>query len=106
MFEIRESDINGKGIFATKDISEGTEIGIWISEKPSKDCRYLIKDQWYENYPLGRYCNHSEEPNTGIRTKGPDIVLESCGIEAGQEILTNYWWCADISGFIPSILNQ
>ena len=70
MFELRQSDINGTGVFATQDIPSGTELGIWCCKDVSKGVRYLYNEgmecKWYETAILGRYCNNSDSPNTSL----------------------------------------
>ena len=55
-YEVKSSPIHGKGIFATQDIKEGTELGV-VSEK-TKDTGDVDKDNTRTNF--GRYMNHAD----------------------------------------------
>ena len=103
MIEIRESDINGKGVFATEDIPSGAEIGIWCCTEKRNTVRVLYNEgmscAWYETAILGRYCNHSNTPNTEMLISENSISLLSKGIMANEEILVDYKWCEMITGY-------
>lgn len=104
MFELRESDVNGTGVFATQDIPSGTELGIWCCKDVSKGVRYLYNEgmecKWYETAILGRYCNHSDSPNTSLIVNEDSLILVSSEILSGQEILANYTWATEHIGYI------
>lgn len=53
---IRESDINGIGLFATQDIDSGKNLGITHLYDWSFEDSYI-------RTPLGGFINHSETPN-------------------------------------------
>ncbi len=77
--EIRESSIEGLGVFATKELKKLSTIGIMrINGKRT---------------PLGRFCNHSGECNAGVKVlKNGDIELVALkDMEAGEEILNDYY---------------
>jgi hypothetical protein len=70
---IKESPIHGLGLFATKDIKIGTNLGIthYIYIEGSKDIKFPIR------LPLGGFFNHNgENPN--------------CDIKAGEELTAKY----------------
>lgn len=75
--ELRSSDIEGLGIFATKSFSPGTVIGpANIGGKRTQ---------------LGRYINHAVSPNAEMSVVGGDIVLVALvPIAKNQEITTDY----------------
>lgn len=77
------SPIHGDGIFATANIAAGSEIG------PSRIGFYRT--------PLGRYVNHSKNPNSKMVQKGDNFFLVSIenivgaqGGQPGQEITVDY----------------
>ena len=104
---VRESEIHGLGLFATKSIYSGTDLGIAhivLKGFPQDHCRT----------PLGGFYNHSDEPNCQL-ISGTDIVHHDYmlywpepkikeatsfflvkrlfaikNIEAGEEITCNY----------------
>lgn len=104
MIELRESQINGIGVFATQDIPLGTEIGIWCCTDISKGVRTLYNEgmscKWYETAMLGRYCNHSLTPNTSVLANKNELILVSNGIAKDEEIVANYNWATEHIGFI------
>ena len=82
-FLIGDSDIHGKGVFATALINKGESIG------PAR-----IKDK---RTPLGRFTNHAKTPNAKMIVNGSDIILvasrdiDGCkGGLNGEEITTDY----------------
>ena len=104
MLELRESQINGKGVFATEDIPVGTEIGVWCCTDKKNAVRVLYNEgmscNWYETAMLGRYCNHSLTPNTSVLANENELILISNGISKDEEILTDYNWSTEHIGFI------
>ncbi len=82
---IQKSAIEGLGLFATEDISEGTIIGITH-----------VQDQRFENgfirTPLGGFFNHSDDPNCEARLDDDMVRLHVIkDIKAGEEITSKYW---------------
>lgn len=77
-FDIDDSPIEGKGIFARADI------GVFETIGPAriKGCRTV----------LGRFTNHSFQPNAKmVRSQGHDIdLIALVDIKDGQEITINY----------------
>ncbi len=100
MYEVSDSDLGTKkGIIATQDIPLGSDIGVWVTNDPSKAYRYLVRGKWWETAELGRYCNHSDSPNTDYKVENGELVIVSKGIQKGDEILVSYWWCKKETGF-------
>jgi len=82
-FEVRDSEIEGKGVFASAEISSNEVIG------PAR--------LYGNRTPLGRYTNHSNCPNAKMVMYNNDIWLVSiCTIDGRKggvpstEITTNY----------------
>ena len=83
---IKESNIEGQGLFTTRELAIGCKLGI---------SHYRINNE-YIRTPLGGFINHSDKPNCGrsqIRIKpGLDkwniIVTEN--ISAGSELTLKY----------------
>lgn len=85
-----DSDIHGEGLFANEEIPQGDKIGMWITSDREKAHRTLVSREWYETYPLGRMCNHSDTPNTEYSLEDGNIYLVSKGISEGEEITVDY----------------
>jgi hypothetical protein len=78
---IKESKINGLGLFATKDIPINYNFGIthhWLDEECIRT-------------PLGGFVNHSENPNAFIVDDGEIRTMYSVrAIKKDEEILVYY----------------
>ena len=82
---IEESKIDGLGLFATKEISAHTPLGIthvYDEEFPNK----------YIRTPIGGFFNHSEDPNCEAYIEGRFILLRAIKkIKKGDELTVQYW---------------
>ena len=89
---IKESKIEGLGVFATQDIQENTDLGI----------SHVYDERFPDNYirlPLGAFINHHEMPNCKAiiyefhesigAIKHIRIVAEK-DISSGEELTLNY----------------
>ena len=89
---IRTSKIEGLGLFALKDISEGTDLGI----THIFDSRFQDK---YIRLPLGAFINHHEIPNCNAVFANNDSeigeikhirIITLKEIKEGEEITVKY----------------
>ena len=83
---IKESDIEGLGLFATEDISDGSSLGI---------SHYQLEGIPLLRTPIGGFYNHSENPNCKKEAmkcvNGHYFILTAIrDIKAGEEILVSY----------------
>ena len=89
---IKESKIEGLGVFATQDISNNKDLGI----------SHVFDERFPDNYirlPLGAFINHHEMPNCKAviadfhesigNIKHIRIVTEK-NIQSGEELTLNY----------------
>lgn len=94
MFEVKESPLHGRGLFATEYIPEDTVIG-WLVAEPAPDHDldgpYIL---WVNgDKPVRvtcdmRFVNHSDTPNAAYFD---DLsVMSIRDIEPGEEIVHNY----------------
>jgi SET domain-containing protein len=82
---IRESGIEGLGLFATVDIYKGQEIGI----THVKDDEF---DDGFIRTPLGGFFNHSDCPNCEAYELVRFIMLRAIkNIAKESEITVSYW---------------
>lgn len=85
--EIRESPIEGHGMFATRNFSAGERIGT---------THYFTSTEIDKlRTPFGGYINHSETPNTVLKYdhSGPHVSLVAytqTAIKAGEELTIRY----------------
>jgi len=89
---IKESKIEGLGIFATKDIQDGSDLGI----------SHVYDDRFPDGYirlPIGAFINHHEMPNCKAIVSESDPLLGKLkhiriisikDIEKGEEITIDY----------------
>ena len=74
---IRASEIHGLGVFSTIDFSAESLIG-----------NMLVDGAWTD---IGRYMNHSVQPNVSVRSAGDSVVAYSIGeIPPNTELTVNY----------------
>ena len=83
---IKDSGIAGQGVFTTRDLNVGCDLG---------ESHYRVEDKLIRT-PLGGFINHSEEPNchrTQVRIKpGFDkwTITVIKNITAGEELTLKY----------------
>lgn len=117
MYRILPSQIHGHGVFTTRVIEAGELLGDWTTadkktkdpdEKKEKHQKYRkLNDDWYEAFPLGRMCNHSETPNTYCKLRENEIALYAKErIEVNAEILVDYNWAEELIGFRSKHLDK
>jgi hypothetical protein len=103
-YTIRQSDIEGMGIFATADIPLDEIIGIWTTTIWTPDGRCMFQDgmevPWYETADLGRYCNDSRTPNSTAILVNGEFMLYSNGILIDDEITVDYNIFLDHSKYV------
>ena len=82
---IKESSINGLGLFATEKIDAHALIG--VTHHPRKE-----SEDGYIRTPLGGFGNHSEEPNCfkSLMEDGSWWICASKDIEPGEELTWSY----------------
>lgn len=80
----------GVGVFSNKYFNVEDLIGVYLENKPSKLGRKLTDTLW-ESDPLGRFCNHSERPNTTlVQTETGYNLYANRPIERGDEVTVSY----------------
>ena len=91
MYSILDTKIKGKAVFATKVFVKDEFIGEYYKNTPIKEYPKNIYG-WYDR-ELGRYCNHSNTPNTYVKETinldGYDLYA-NCNINVGDEIVVDY----------------
>ena len=82
---IKESEIEGMGLFTKKDLEPETILGI-----------AHVADERFENgyirTPLGAFFNHSSDPNCEAYKQDDFIMLKTIkSIKSGEELTAFYW---------------
>lgn len=94
MFEVKESPLHGRGLFATRHIPVDTVIGFLKTEPAPEDeldGPYVL---WIDGEKPTRvtcdlrFINHSEEPNAAYYDDLSVMALRD--IQPGEELLHNY----------------
>ena len=82
---IKQSKINGLGLFAVEDIPKETNLGITHIED------YEFQDSLIRT-PLGGFFNHSETPNVRLDSNGEyyKVMVTLHDIKSGEEITGKY----------------
>jgi len=80
----------GTGVFSNVYLNAEDLVGIYIENKPNRIGRKLTDTLW-ETYPLGRFCNHSERPNTSlVQTEIGYNLYDNRPIDIGEEVTVSY----------------
>lgn len=104
-FYVGNSEIEGRGLFASKNISKGEIVFIMkgriiklnknnaekIFNEP--DIMGIDKDLWIDPIPPYKYINHSCNPNAGIRGRVTFVALRN--IKKDEEITFDYYVSED-----------
>ena len=77
---IKESKIEGLGLFASRDLREGMDLGM---------THYFAEGIWLRT-PLGGFINHSEDPNCITEGEGVLTLLTTKPIPEGEELTLDY----------------
>ena len=99
--EVRNSKIQGRGVYATKDIKKGEVIIVWhpkkvinleelekLSEEERDHTHYIGGGKYFLMGEPERFVNHSCNPNSFIGPGYKDIALKE--IRKGEEITSDY----------------
>jgi hypothetical protein len=88
----------GDGVFSNQKIGKDELIGEYLTNISTKIGVMLKEGVWETK--LGRYCNHSNQPNTYLKFDGRVYnIYSSTEIGIGDEIVTDYRMVATLLGF-------
>jgi hypothetical protein len=78
---IKESDVEGLGLFTAADLPAGKELGM----------THVYKENELIRTPLGGFINHSEDPNCELIDLKEEKYLKTIrDIEVGEELTLKY----------------
>lgn len=93
-FEVRDSSIHGKGVFATETIRKGEKLGVYEGDRTDEDDTYVlwITDLDGSEYGVDgtsdlKYLNHCPAPNAEF---DGDELYASRAIRRDEEITFHY----------------
>ncbi|MFA6524879.1 MAG: SET domain-containing protein-lysine N-methyltransferase [Patescibacteria group bacterium] len=97
---VKESSINNKGVFATRDFKKGEVVLPWqtntiltmeeVKKLPASERNYIANyagGKYLHQQEPERYVNHSCDPNTET---GDDCDVAIRDIKSGEEITSDY----------------
>jgi hypothetical protein len=118
LITVRRSRVQGKGVFATREIAAGERIieyqgALLTHEETDSMCDdeamrrhhtflFAVDDKYVIDGGRGgnesRFINHSCEPNCESVVEGRRIFIHATrDIQAGEEVLYDYWYITDDS---------
>jgi len=87
-FSIGKSDINGKGVFASKDFKKGELVGMAVTDETAVTDTVNFRDARTE---LGKYLNHQNKENAALKSENNTLnIYTNIPIKKGDEITVNY----------------
>ena len=87
-FVVKESDINGKGVFASKNFKKGELVGLAVTDEEAVTDTVNFRDARTE---LGKYLNHQNKENAALKSENNTLNIYTKGpIKKGEEITVNY----------------
>ena len=87
-FSIGKSDINGKGVFASKDFKKGELVGLAVTDEEAVSDFVNFRDARTE---LGKYLNHQSKENASLTSENNTLnIYTKSSIKKGDEITVNY----------------
>jgi len=82
--------VKGTGVFSNIYFETEDLVGTYIQNTPSRNGSRLTGTLW-ETDLLGRYCNHSETPNTSlVKVETGYLLYANRPIDRGDEITVSY----------------
>lgn len=92
--EVRDSRIDGRGVFAVEQIKKGEQIGVYLGKRTDVDDKYVLWVTDLDGTEYGvngqsdlRYLNHSGKPNAEF--DGEELYALK-KIKPGDEITFHY----------------
>ena len=101
-YNIKKSDINGKGVFASKDFEKGELVGMAVTDEEAVTDTVNFRDA---RTKLGKYLNHQNKENAALKSENNTLnIYTNVPIRKGEEITVNYkngpnYVDGDVEGF-------
>ena len=87
-FSVRKSDINGKGVFASKNFKKGELVGMAVTDEEAVTDVVNFRDARTQ---LGKYLNHQNKHNASLKSENNTLnIYTKDPIKQGEEITVNY----------------
>ena len=101
-YNVGKSDINGKGVFASKDFKKGELVGMAVTDEEAVTDTINFRDARTD---LGRYLNHQNKHNASLKSENNTLnIYTESAINKGDEITVDYskgpnYVDGDLTGF-------
>ena len=101
-YSVKKSDINGKGVFASKDFEKGELVGMAVTDEEAVTDTVNFRDA---RTKLGKYLNHQNKENAALKSENNTLnIYTNVPIRKGEEITVNYkkrpnYVNGDVDGF-------
>jgi SET domain-containing protein len=101
-YSVKKSDINGKGVFASKDFEKGELVGMAVTDEEAVTDTVNFRDA---RTKLGKYLNHQNKENAALKSENNTLnIYTNVPIRKGEEITVNYkkgpnYVDGDVEGF-------
>tara|TARA_R110000765_G_scaffold397513_1_gene491683 strand:- start:136 stop:480 length:345 start_codon:yes stop_codon:yes gene_type:complete len=101
-YSIKKSDIQGKGVFASKNYKKGELVGLAVTDEEAVTDVVNFRDARTQ---LGKYLNHQSKENAALKSENNTLnIYTKNAITKGEEITVNYkkgpnYIDGDLTGF-------
>jgi len=101
-YSVKKSDINGKGVFASKDFEKGELVGMAVTDEEAVTDTVNFRDA---RTKLGKYLNHQNKENAALKSENNTLnIYTNVPIRKGEEVTVNYkkgpnYVDGDVDGF-------
>ena len=101
-YSVKKSDINGKGVFASKDFEKGELVGMAVTDEEAVTDTVNFRDA---RTKLGKYLNHQNKENAALKSENNTLnIYTNIPIRKGEEVTVNYkkgpnYVDGDVDGF-------
>ena len=101
-YNIKKSDINGRGVFASKDFKKGELVGMAVTDEEAVTDVVNFRDARTD---LGKYLNHQNKENAALKSENNTLnIYTNVPIRKDEEITVNYkkgpnYIDGDVEGF-------
>tara|TARA_R110000764_G_scaffold192468_1_gene277704 strand:+ start:147 stop:503 length:357 start_codon:yes stop_codon:yes gene_type:complete len=87
-YSIKKSDIQGKGVFASKNFKKGELVGLAVTDEEAVTDVVNFRDARTQ---LGKYLNHQNKHNASLKSENNTLnIYTKNPIKQGDEITVNY----------------
>ena len=87
-YSIEKSDIQGKGVFASKNFKKGELVGMAVTDEEAVTDVVNFRDARTD---LGKYLNHQNKENAALKSENNTLIIyTNVPIRKDEEITVNY----------------